>query len=394
MNPPLSLETAWDRLLAKITPLPSESVETDGAGGRVLSTDLVARRAHPFADLSAMDGFATSGNGPWQVVGESRAGDGHTAALEARQAVRISTGAAVPQGADAILPIEDAQVDGDKVAATSTPDSRFIRRKAFDFAVGEVLAPKGAYVTPPRIALARIAGYSRLAVARRPLVAIVECGDELAADPEDCAAGKIPAANGAMLAEMAKRAGAEVRRSPPVADDLAQLEATLRRHCDADLLITIGGASVGEHDLVKPALEALGATLDFWRVAIRPGKPLLVATAGRQLVVGLPGNPVSSFVTGWLFMVPAIRALMGAERPLPVPVNLPLNGTLEEGSKRREFRRAALTGNGVAPIAERDSSALRSLSLADLLIDRPANAPPAAADEMVSCFMLHGDPAA
>lgn len=385
----ITLDEAWKRLLGSIEPLDGEDIPVDAAGGRYLREPLRARRTQPYADLSAMDGFAAHGSGPWALIGESRAGHAFSGVLEPHQAVAISTGAALPDGADRIVPVEDARVDGGRLSADPAPEpGRHIRRRGLDFLEGDTLIPAGSRITAPRIALARAAGHGRIGVTRRPRVAILECGDELVADPAACPPDGLPASNGAMLARMAQGAGAEVVRQALVPDRIETLVEAIEGAREADLLVTSGGASVGEHDLVKPGLERLGYTLDFWRVAIRPGKPLIVARRGRQTMLGLPGNPVSSYVTAFLLALSALRRMAGAAEPLPRATMLPLARDLPTGGTRREFLRASLGVHGVEPITERDSSALAALARAELLIDRPIDAPAAAAGTPVPCYWL------
>lgn len=388
MSGPIPLEEAWERLFALIDPLESETIPAADADGRFLAEPVAARRTQPWTDLSAMDGFAVAGEGPWQLVGESRAGAPFEGTVPCGSAIRISTGAAMPIGTDAVLLIEDAELAGDTVRALHSPDPRHIRRKGFDFARGDQLLKKGEQCSPAALALARTAGIGALTVIRPPRVVIIEGGDELVGNPAHAREDQLPAGNGAMLAAMARKAGAAARVIGPVPDRLEALGDALEAARDADCVITIGGASVGPHDLVRPAMEAVGATLDFWRVAIRPGKPLIVARREAQLILGLPGNPASAFVTGFLFALPAIRAMQGARDPAPRPIALPLDGSLPAGGPRREFRRATFSDAGVVPLEERDSSALRSLALARLLIDRPAHCAETKRGTAVPCYWL------
>lgn len=383
----IALEEAWEQLFALARPLGAETVSVDEADGRYLAADLAARRTQPAADLSAMDGFAVAGAGPWRIVGESRAGVPFAGALGEGDATRISTGAACPAGTEAIVLGEDAAIEGGEVRAPAPEPGRWIRRAGFDFAAGAVLLEKGARIGPAQLGLARAAGQGSLEVARRPRLAVLECGDELVADPEACPPDGLPASNGAMLAAMA--AGlAEVRRIGPLPDDRAQLASAFAAASDADVLVTIGGASVGEHDHIRGALEDSRAELAFWKVAIRPGKPLLVARRGSQVVLGLPGNPASSFVTAYLFVLPLLRALQGAAQALPAAIPLPLAHPVPRGCDRREFLRARFVDGHTLPLSERDSSALRTLAAADLLIDRAIGAPPGDAGEAVDCYWL------
>ena len=389
MGSPLSLEEAQSRLLALAPVLPVEQVPTDHALGRYLAQDLHAARTQPPADLSAMDGYALCGQGPWQRIGESRAGAPFDGVLALGQCVRISTGAHVPQGADRVLLQEDAALAGDQVSAVQAPPAgRHIRPRGFDFCTGEPVMRRGDAITAARIALALTAGHSTLPTTRPARVAVLDTGDELVADPARCAPHQIPASNGAMLTAMLAPLGCDVMRLGPVGDDHALLAAALAKAGDADLLITSGGASVGDHDLVQDALVRWGAQLAFWKVAIKPGKPIMVATRGNQLVVGLPGNPVSCFVTAFLFALPLVRAAMGASAPLPLRQTMVTSADLPPVGKRREFLRAVRSASGVMPAASQDSSALAALASADCLIDRPALSPAVAAGSTVSGFWL------
>lgn len=388
MNAPITLEEAWERLFALVHPLGSETVPVDEAAGRYLAVALDARRTQPDADLSAMDGFAVAGPGPWRVLGESRAGAPFASSLSGGQAVRISTGAACPAGTEGIVLVEEGEHDAGSLAAATPEAGRYIRRRGFDFHHGAPLLAAGTALGPPQIALARAAGYAHVVVARRPVVAVIECGDELVANPRDCPPGRLPASNGAMVAAMAEGTGAHSQRIGPLPDQRSELAAAFAGARDADVLVTTAGASVGEHDHVRGALADCGADLAFWRVAIRPGKPLLVARQGEQIVLGLPGNPASSFVTAFLFLLPLLRALQGAERAFPVAFPVPLASALPAGGERREFVRGQLRGGQAVPLDERDSSALRTLAAADLLIDRPMAVPAAPAGSPVPCFWL------
>lgn len=390
MSEPLALEEAQARLLALAPVLPREQVPLEAMLGRYLAEDLRAVRTQPAADLSAMDGYALSpGEGPWTLVGESRAGAPFAGEITAGQCARISTGAVVPKGADRVLLQEDAAVSGGIVTATELPPpGRHIRARGFDFHAGDLLLARGTRMTAGRIALALTGGYARAIAARALRVAVMDSGDELARDPAACSEHQVPASNGAMIAAMLAPLGCEVLRLGPVGDDMAALEAALAAAEGADILITSGGASVGDHDLIKPALAGWGAQTAFWKVAIKPGKPLLVATRGAAVILGLPGNPVSSFVTAFLFALPLVRASMGDPDPLPRSLTLLAGEALPAIGPRREFLRAVSDGGAVRLAGSQDSSALSALAATDCLIDRPAHAPAAAAGEPVRVFPL------
>lgn len=393
-TPPLPLEQAQARLLALATPLAIEQVDVASALGRYLAEPLIAARTQPPANLSAMDGYAmVSGDlaGPWQVIGESAAGHPYRGSLARGQAVRISTGALLPGDAGAVIVQEDLIRNDDRLTLTGTPPSpenKHIRRMGMDFSGGAVLLEAGARIGPAHVALALSAGHSHLAVRRKARIAIIDSGDELAADPRHCAVHQIPASNGAMLAALVNALPCEVTRIGPVGDDLAQLAEALAQAAGADVIVTSGGASVGDHDLIRPALEAWGVKLDFWKVAIKPGKPLLVASKGAQIVLGLPGNPVSNHVTAFFFLLPLIRALAGSENPLPKAVTAQLSGRMSAGGDRREFLRGVWDGSIVSPDIMQDSGALAALARSNALIERPAAAAAAEAGSTVRIYLL------
>lgn len=390
MTAPLGLESAQARLLALAPRLAAETIPVEAALGRYLDEDLHAARTHPPADLSAMDGYALAGgDGPWTLAGESRAGTPYRDALAPGECVRISTGAMVPPGADRVLLQEDAAGETGRITATDLPPpGRHIRARGFDFHAGERLLTAGTRLTPARLALALAAGHGAIAVNRRPRVAVIDSGDELNPDPAACLLHQIPASNGAMIAAMLTPLGCDVTRIGPVPDRREALADALGEAAGADILVTSGGASVGDHDLIKPALTDWGADIAFWKIAIKPGKPLLVATRGAQVILGLPGNPVSSFVTAFLFALPLVRAAMGDPAPLPRPATMLAGEALPAVGPRREFLRAVSDGDMVRLAGSQDSSALSALAAADCLIDRPAGAPPLAMGEPVTVFPL------
>lgn len=375
---PLSLEDAQARLLSLAELLPIERVDIDGGYGRYLAQPLNARRTQPGQALSAMDGYAVTADnlrGPWQVSGESAAGHPCPTRVAAHEAVRIATGAVLPAGAEAVIVQEDLLRDGDTLSLTGDPPSppdKHVRPVGMDFTAGAQLLPAGTFLGPAQLALAVSGGHKHLPVRRKPRLVIIDSGDELSPDCEDCPPHQIPASNGHMLLAMAKTLPCDVRRVGPVKDDLDSLIAAFEQARDADVIVTSGGASVGDHDLIRPALETWGATIDFWRIAIKPGKPLLVARRDRQVIIGLPGNPVSSHVTAFLFLLPLLRAMLGAAQPLPRPIRATLTAPLGKGGSRREFLRAQWDGSGIEALTLQDSGALSALAAANALIDRSA----------------------
>lgn len=397
-TPLLTLEEAQSQLLALAPALPVEHVDVESALGLHLATPLHAQRTQPAATLSAMDGYAvTAGDmqGPWRVVGESAAGHPYMGQIAPGDAVRISTGAILPADAAAVILQEDLQRQDAMLTLVGQPPEpadKHLRPQGMDFVEGTEILPAGKLIGPAQIALAIAAGHRHLPVHRLPRVAIIDSGDELATDPEHCQPHEIPASNGAMLLALARSASVEARRIGPVADTIEAITSAFEASSDADLIVTSGGASVGDHDLVRPALERWGASLDFWRVAIKPGKPILVATremAGRrQIVLGLPGNPVSSYVTAYLFMLPLLRTMLGAMRPLPMRLTATLGEPLRANGRRREFLRGWWDGRTVIANPLQDSGALSSLAASNVLIDRAALAPAAQVQDEVQIFLL------
>jgi molybdopterin molybdotransferase len=396
MSEPLPLAEAQARLLAMAQPLGAQDVPVGQALGRYLAQPLLALRTQPAAPLSAMDGYAVHGSdvhGPWRVVGESAAGRPYVgAALQTGEATRISTGALMPPGAQAVVLQEDVAREGERLHLTGTPPqppTRHVRQAGLDFASGNVLVPAGTQLSPAHIALAIAGGHGVLAVSQRPAITVLDSGDELVAPGQPCAPHQLPASNSAMLCAMVAQLGCAARPQGPVPDTLDAMVAALDAAHDANVIVTSGGASVGDHDFIRPALAAWGADLAFWKIAVRPGKPLLVARKGRQIVLGLPGNPVSSYVGAQLFLLPLLRSLMGASACLPPRATLPLAAGLPANtSDRKEFIRGFWDGHSVTPHPARDSSALASLAASNCLIERPSRAGAAGKGDMASVLLL------
>ncbi len=396
--PPLPLEEAQARLLALAEPLPIEHVAIEEAIGRYLAEPLSALRTQPAADLSAMDGYAVRPDdlgGPWTVAGESAAGHPFVGQVQPGDAVRIATGALMPGGADCVILQEDIVRDGKRIelsGALPSPPSKHVRREGLDFVEGKRILEAGTPIGPAQAALAISAGHNRLAVHRPARIAIIDSGDELAAHPAECAPHQIPASNGAMLLAMARSVPCAAERLGPVTDDMEAFARVLAQAEHADVIVTSGGASVGDHDLVRPAMEAWGAKIDFWRVAIKPGKPILIATRQgahcRQLVIGLPGNPVSSYVTAYLFLLPVLRALLGASAPLPRRFRTKLAAPLKANGSRREFLRGYWDGETISAQVIQDSGALAALAASNALIDREAGAPAGQPGDEVFAYLL------
>jgi molybdopterin molybdotransferase len=394
MSPPLELAEAQRRLLDLARPLGPERVPTGDCIGRTLLSDLAALRTQPAADLSAMDGYAVAGPtaGPWLIVGESAAGRPFEGQLEPGTAIRISTGALMPAGAESVLLQEEAVREDQRLAIAPGGEAspRHIRRRGFDFAEGRTVLRAHDRIGPAQLALAIAAGHGAgtLAVGRLPRVAVIDSGDELMTEADRWEDHRLPASNGAMIAAMTAPFAAAVERLGPVPDRMEALAEALACAGDAEVVVTTGGASVGDHDLVRPALEAWGATIDFWRVAMKPGKPILLARRGEQWALGLPGNPVSSYVTAFLFLLPLLRRLAGAADGLPPRLVARTTVALPAGGNRLEMVRGWLSGPAVTPLDQRDSSALRALAGANALIERPIDAPAVPEGGEVSVYWL------
>ena len=389
----LPIAEAQARLFALAMPVAPETVPLAQAAGRWAATPVLALRTQPAADLSAMDGYAlrfADLPGPWRVVGESAAGRPFAGAVGAGEAARIFTGAALPAGADTVLIQEEARRAGDllHLAGEGPPYlGRNTRRRGLDFATGDRLIAAGERLTPARIAVAATAGHGALPVRRRVRVALAATGDELVEPGAALSPEALPESNRAMLAAMVADLPVELIDLGILPDRLEiQRDAFAGAQCD--LLVTTGGASVGDHDLVRPALEAAGAAIDFWRVALRPGKPMMAGRLGPATVLGLPGNPVSAFVTAVLFVRPLIAHLAGAADPLPRTRRGVLGEDLPANHMRTDYLRGAERDGLVYPAAVQDSSMLLTLARSTCLIVRPAGAPPAQAGESAEILAL------
>jgi molybdopterin molybdotransferase len=388
----LPVAEAQARLLALAAPLPIEVLPLAEAAGRWAAETVNARRAQPSADLSAMDGYAirfADLPGPWRVVGESRAGTALDRALGSGEAARIFTGAPMPHGADTVFLQEEAVRDGDQLVLAGEGPPRqgaHVRTRGGDFEDGARLISAGDRLTPGRMAAAAMGGYGAIAVRRRPRVRLISTGDELVPPGAPAEGVKLPASNGVMLQAMIADI-AEVQDAGLVPDRLDQLVAALAPG-ECDVIVTIGGASVGDHDLVRPALAAAGATLDFWKIAMRPGKPLFAGRLGNAIVLGLPGNPVSAFVTAHIFLMPLLAHLGGAPAPIPQTTPAYVDMPLPAVGPRDDYIRAVMVEGRVRPLTKQDSGAVSALTLADILIIRKAGSPAVPVDGVVDILRI------
>ncbi len=382
----LPFDEARARLLDGVAVVPSERVSLWQAAGRVLAEDLRAVTPLPPFAASAMDGYAVAldslvGDGPWQlpVSGESRAGSPPDA-LPSGTSLRIFTGAPLPPGADTVIMQEVVERAGDVVTLRTRPRrGEHVRGAGEDLAADAVGLERGSRLGPAQLSLAAMLDRAEVVVARRPRVVILATGNELRRPGSAPSPATIPESNAPGLAALALQAGADVSLAPPCTDDAAATTAAITEALrGADLVVTIGGVSVGDHDVVRPSLERAGVSLDFWRVAIKPGKPLAVGRRGDTRVLGLPGNPVSALVTFSLFGLPLLRAMQGDRRPLPTPIRLPLGQRITRQPGRLEFVRAAIepraSGVHVVPLRNQASGAMVSLARCDALAVLPLDA--------------------
>ena len=381
----LSYRDALARLLAATRPVGKERVSVDQAAGRVLAEDLVARAPMPAFDHSSMDGYAVraadlEGNGPFElpVIGESSAG-GERPALASKSACRIFTGARLPEGADAVIMQENVERRGDVIVIREAPRAgAWIRLRGSDLAEGAVAIARGTRLSPGHVALAAALDRPFVLVAQRPVVTILCSGDELRSPGEPGKPGSIAESNGVFVAAAARQLGAIARVGAYVPDDLEVARAAVVEALrGSDLVVTIGGVSVGDRDVMRPAFEAAGVALDFWRVAIKPGKPIAVGRAGDTHVIGLPGNPASASLTWLLFGAPLVRALQGDPAPLPRRERVVVVGSYERTPGREEFVRARFEADAGAKRARilpnQASGAVTSFAEAEVLVVVPAS---------------------
>ncbi len=381
------------RILATAPAVFPETLPLGQAADRILAAPVIASRDSPPAAVSAMDGYAVRhgdlGLAPLTIQGQTAAGDPQGAPLAPGTARRIFTGALLPPGADTILVQEDVQVVGDQILPMQTPDpAAFVRPQGLDFRTGAVLIAAGQRLTPSALALSAAANLAQVSVAQAPRVALIATGNELcdlgaAHHPQD-----VVASNSLALAALLKAAGAHPLNLGFVGDQLADLRARLTQAQGADLLITTGGASVGDFDLVQAALHDLGARPRFWQVLVRPGKPVFLWDLDGMPVLGLPGNPVSAYVCARVFALPWVRRALGVTPELETPVSLPLAAPLAANGSRHQFARGFLEYGRVSAVTSQDSSLLQPLHAAGVLIERAPYDPPRRIGGQVTCHFM------
>ena len=389
----LPIDEAQARLFAHAPPVGTETVPLAAAAGRWAADDIAARRTQPATDLSAMDGYAirfADLPGPWTLIGESAAGRPFTGTVGPGETARIFTGAAMPDGADTVMVQEEIDADGTAIHLTGEGPAtlgRNTRRRGLDFHADDRLIARGERLTPARIAVAATGGIGLIAVHRRVRVAICATGDELVDPGTGGDPSALPESNRAMLTAMLADLPIELIDLGILPDDLDRLRDAFAR-VDADLLVTTGGASVGDHDLVRPALEAAGGVIDFWRIALRPGKPMMAGRRGAMQVLGLPGNPVSAFVTALLFVKPLIAHLSGAANPLPRSTMAILGEDLPANGPRTDYLRAELRDGRAYASTIQDSSMRLTLARSHCLLVRPVGAPVARVGDSAEILVI------
>ena len=386
-QPPLiSVEDARARILAGLRPMPAEVVGLANAWNRVTAEPVRARLTQPPSDVSAMDGYALRASdgalgATLRVIGAAPAGHPFAGTVGAGEAVRLFTGSVIPKGADGILLQEDADREGDQVTIKeAVAAGRHIRRAGQDFAAGDEVIPAGRRITARDVGLAAAANHPWITVHRKPRVAILATGDEIAMPGEPIPPGGIVSSNSHALSALVRAMGGEPTILPVAKDTMDAVAAVADQVPGFDLLVTTGGASVGDHDLVISGLKTRGLVVDFWQIAMRPGKPLLFGQLGAVPVLGLPGNPVSAMVCSALFLLPALALMEGLPAAPPPTTTAILGAPVKENDRRADHLRSEISfddqGRLVAtPFGFQDSAMLRRLALADALVLRPPHAP-------------------
>ncbi len=400
----LSVRDAHARVIAAFEALPSEMVSVADAAGRVLAASPQARLTQPPADLSAMDGYAVraadvpAAPTTLTLVGQAPAGGSYDRALQPGETVRIFPGGPLPMGADSIVIQEDTKADGPRITILEAPRvGRHIRKAGLDFSAGDTPLAAGRTLTTRDVALAAAMNHPWLSVYRKPRVAILSTGDELVMPGEPVGRNQIVSSSGIAVAALVRGWGGEPTVFDIARDDAKLIESRIEAGAQHDLLITLGGASVGDHDLVQAALKARGFDMDFWKIAMRPGKPLMFAARDRARVLGLPGNPVSTMVCALLFLKPAMERMLGQSGDLVRTVPARLAVDVKQNDQREDYVRSRL-GRGadgaltVEPHPVQDSPMLSVRAACDGLMIRPPHDPARKAGDTVQVVDLKGLP--
>ncbi|MBI1261801.1 MAG: molybdopterin molybdenumtransferase MoeA [Rhizobiales bacterium] len=398
-TPLLPVEEARQRILDPLRVTSHERVTLRESLGRILAEDVIARRTQPPADMSAMDGYAvraadvTAAGARLHVIGEAPAGRAYAGEVKAGETVRIFTGGALPAGTDSIMLQEDASREGDNVTFSEAAHAgQHVRKAGIDFSHGDAGPLAGTKLSAADIALIAAKNHAHVMVYRRPVIAYFATGDELVMPGETLGADQIISSNNDGLGALIEAHGGEAMDLGIAPDDKEAIRTLAAKANHADMLVTLGGASVGDHDLVRPALEADGLEIDFWRIAMRPGKPLMFGRYGEVPMLGLPGNPVSALVCAQLFLVPAILRMQGTVETQSLMIAR-LGADVKANDAREDYLRAKLDHVPgelpvVTPLPVQDSSMLSALSAADCLIIRPPHAEAEKAGATVSILPL------
>lgn len=385
----ITVEEARQLLFGLVATMPEEQIALADAAGRVLMRDVKAERDQPPFAASSMDGYALKSaeverHAMFKVIGEAAAGQRFTGTVGPGQAVRIFTGAPVPEGADFVVIQEDTDLRGDLLTITEEPGQKTnIRPAGVDFTIGDtVSAPR--VLSPEDLALLAAMNVPTVSVATKPQIALIATGNELVMPGETPGPDQIIASNSFGIKALLEKAGAHVRMLPVAQDTLSSLETAFGLAEGSDLVVTIGGASVGDYDLVAEASQRLGLEQSFYKVLMRPGKPLMAGRLGDAAMIGLPGNPVSAMVCGYLFLVPLVKKMLGIQTVDPILHQAILSEALPPNGPREHYMRARLESNGIRAFEDQDSSLLSVLARSNALLMRPPNDPARAAGETVS----------
>ncbi len=403
MSDLLPVADAQRRIVEAMPLVAAEQVPVADGLGRVLAENLIARRSQPPMPVSAMDGYAVRAAdaaklpADLDIVGYAPAGHAFDGRLQAGQAVRIFTGAPLPDGADTIVIQENTQAAGPsvRVVAGEAPPGRYVRPAGLDFCEGDTLLEAGRVLTARDVGLAAAMNIPWLMVRRRPRISVLATGDEIVMPGDPVGRNQIVSSNALALCAFITAQGAEAMDIGIAADEAGELRTLAASARGSDILLTTGGASVGDHDLVQSVLGDIGLAVDFWRIAMRPGKPLMFGNFRDSYMIGLPGNPVSSLVCAVMFLAPAIRKMMGMVDVLPRTGSARLDRALPANDEREDYLRGTLhrsDGGGfvVRPFSKQDSSMFATMARADALVVRPPFAPPASSGDRVKIIQLGG----
>jgi len=402
-NSLISVSDAQRRIIDALSPLPAEQVSLSQGLGRVLAEDVVSRRSQPPMAVSAMDGYAVRAEdvaalpSKLKLIGYAPAGYAYDGIVGPGEAVRIFTGARVPEGADTIVIQENTEQSGENIIVIcgEAPAGRFVRPTGLDFAIGDKLLEAGKALTARDIGLAAAMNVPWLMVHRKPRISILATGDEIVMPGDPIGREQIVSSNALSLAAFVSAYGGDPLDLGIAPDEEEGLRTLASSASGSDILVTTGGASVGDHDLVQSALGDIGLEVNFWRIAMRPGKPLMFGNIGSTYLIGLPGNPVSSLVCAIVFLAPALRCLLGMDEVLPSTIPANLGSALTKNDEREDYLRASIEKNGdgsliATPFQKQDSSMFATIARADALVIRPPHAPASKIGDLVNIIPLKG----